>query len=164
MARTTTNTAKKREARAAVAQKRRDQTRLRWGLLGLLGLVVVGGLIWLLSRQGGGAQLGEEVAVASRDHVPEGSDSGPYATDPPAGGKHYPSTYQPGFYDEEQASQLPANHEGYLVHNLEHGYVIFWYNCAADPNLSCDDLKASIRKVMDSSGTHKLIAFPWPSI
>ena len=30
---------------------------------------------------------------------------------------------------------LPQYPEGYLVHNLEHGYVIFWYNCAADPSL-----------------------------
>ena len=29
------------------------------------------------------------------------------------------------FFDEN-TYEFP---EGYLVHNLEHGYAIFWYNC-----------------------------------
>jgi hypothetical protein len=31
--------------------------------------------------------------------------------------------------DESQFATLPEHLEGYLAHNLEHGHVIFWYNC-----------------------------------
>jgi uncharacterized protein DUF3105 len=45
-----------------------------------------------------------------------------YSTNPPSGGDHYAiwAAYQS--YD----FALPA---GYLVHSLEHGAVVFWYNC-----------------------------------
>lgn len=45
-----------------------------------------------------------------------------YDTNPPSGGSHYAiwAAYQS--YD----FPLPA---GYLVHSLEHGAVVFWYNC-----------------------------------
>ena len=56
---------------------------------------------------------------------------------------------------------LPAHPEGYLVHNLEHGYVIFWYNCKANPAINCTDLKKAILNVMDTYGGIKLIEFPW---
>ena len=59
---------------------------------------------------------------------------------------------------------LPAHPEGYLVHNLEHGYVIFWYNCKANPAINCTDLKKAILNVMDTYGGVKLIAFPWPTL
>jgi hypothetical protein len=118
----------------------------------------------LLRNTGTASASGEEVAVGAADHVPEGTDPGPFPTDPPAGGKHYPSTYNTGFYDEEQAAALPRQHEGYLVHNLEHGYIIYWYNCEADPNIACEDLKSAIREVQDEFGMRKTIAFPWPSL
>jgi hypothetical protein len=55
---------------------------------------------------------------------------------------------------------LPKYPQGYLVHSLEHGYVIFWYNCKA-PNTDCAALKQTIQSVMDATGGTKLIAFPW---
>jgi hypothetical protein len=152
----------KRDEREARRSKARTQQYYRWALLGALALIVVGVLVWLGTRPA--TAMGDEVEVGDYSHVPAGSDPGPYATDPPAGGKHYPSTYKPGFYNESEAEALPQRHEGYLVHNLEHGYVIFWYNCQADSNIDCDKLKQSIRSVMDKAGTDELIAFPWPSI
>jgi len=108
--------------------------------------------------------MGTEVAIDSSEHVPEGVNPGPYPTDPPAGGKHYPSTYDPGFYDEEKAAQLPRYHEGYLVHNLEHGYIIYYYNCQADASLTCDGIKNAIKTVQGEFNTVKTIGFPWPSL
>jgi hypothetical protein len=45
-----------------------------------------------------------------------------YTTNPPSGGPHYDDW--PLFQSYEFA--LP---EGFLVHGLEHGAVVFWYNC-----------------------------------
>ena len=54
--------------------------------------------------------------------------------------------------------------EGYLIHNLEHGYIIFWYNCNILDENECTALTDQIRQVMDSFDNFKTIAFPWDSI
>jgi hypothetical protein len=87
---------------------------------------------------------------------------GPFSTDPPTSGRHYPSSYQSGFFNEEDVDvPYPA---GYLVHSLEHGYVIFWYNCELLDQGSCEGLKSDIQTVMERAGNNKVIAYPWPSI
>lgn len=107
----------------------------------------------------------EEIPImASREHVREGEDPGPYNSDPPTSGKHYSSSLEPGFYDQGVLAEGPAYPEGYLVHSLEHGYVIFWYNCAALETMSCGNLKEQIREVMVEYEGDKLIAFPRASI
>jgi hypothetical protein len=162
MAKKSTVSPSKRDEREARRLKARRQQYIRWVLLGALALVVVGVIVWFGTRPA--TAMGDEVEVGDFSHVPAGSDPGPYASDPPAGGKHYPSTFRPGFYDETSAEAQEAHPEGSLVHNLEHGYVIFWYNCQADTSIPCDELKSTIRRVMDNAGTDELIAFPWPTI
>ena len=61
-------------------------------------------------------------------------------------------------------ASLPQYPEGYLVHNQEHGYVIFWYNCDILSADVCENLKTQIRQVMDKFGDTKLIAFPWKAL
>jgi hypothetical protein len=46
---------------------------------------------------------------------------------------------------------------------MEHGYVIFWYNCTIQSETDCDGLKTDIRTVMDEYDSFKVIAFPWTS-
>jgi hypothetical protein len=55
-----------------------------------------------------------------------------YNTDPPTSGPHTSQLAPAGLND------LPAPDE-VLVHNMEHGYVIAWYNCNAQPILSGED-------------------------
>lgn len=50
------------------------------------------------------------------------------------------------------------------MHNLEHGYGIFWYNCAELNEGDCTTLKSDIQSVMNDFNSNKLIAFPWPSL
>jgi hypothetical protein len=59
---------------------------------------------------------------------------------------------------------IPENPEGYLVHNLEHGYVIFWYNYNLLDEQECNDLKGQIQATMDEHNGVKLIAMPRNSI
>ena len=75
-----------------------------------------------------GGLMGTAVPITSAQHVPDGTQIN-YNSNPPAGGLHYETDFEAGFYQESDLATLPKNPEGYLVHNLEHGYVIFWYNC-----------------------------------
>jgi hypothetical protein len=104
--------------------------------------------------------MGTAVAIPSRDHLPDGTLPGPYNSNPPAGGAHYATDFTSRFYQESDLATIPKYPQGYLVHSLEHGYVIFWYNCQV-PNTDCASLKQTIQKVMDETGGTKLIAFPW---
>jgi hypothetical protein len=149
----------KARARARRRSKQRRQ-RLIWiggiaAVLALLGL-----LIWPAVRPA----AGQSVPIQSAAHVPEGTDPGKYSTDPPTSGPHYAEHFEAGFFEEADLASLPDYPVGYLVHNLEHGYVIFWYNCKALREGSCEGLKTEIRSVMDRHGGTKLIAFPWESI
>lgn len=138
------------------------QARGRLVAVGLVagGLVVAAGagmLIWNASRPG----LGISVPVVSRAHIQEGTDPGAYTSDPPSSGSHYPTDASAGFYDDTAAKALGQYPQGYLVHSLEHGYVIFWYNCRLLDAAACDALTGQIQQVMQQAGQVKLIAFPW---
>ncbi len=124
-------------------------------------------LVGLLVLAGKAAQpkpaVGEAVPIQAANHVPEGTEPGPYNTNPPTSGPHYDQPLAAGFYDEKDRQELTYP-EGYLVHNLEHGYVIFWYDCDTLTSTACDDLKSMIRSVMDEVGMYKVIAFPYPGL
>jgi len=104
-----------------------------------------------------------QVTIASRNHIAIGTTLPTYNSDPPAGGDHYPETMPTKFYQESDLASLPQNPVGYLVHNLEHGYVIFWYNCQVYQG-TCDDLMKKIQQVMSQFGGVKVVAYPWHSI
>jgi len=104
---------------------------------------------------------GEQVAeMPSRDHVPDGGDPGPFNGNPPTSGTHYEEHFTSEFFDENE-HEYP---EGFLVHNLEHGYVIFWYNCELLDESGCAELKGQIQAVMTRVNMDKVIAYPWPRI
>lgn len=149
--------AKKREERRARQQRERMRNYAIWGGLGLLLLAIIGFFVWRGVRPAAGEAIPEMV---SAPHIAPESDPGEYNSDPPTSGLHYASEAEAGFYDENIYT-YPA---GYLVHNLEHGYVIFWYNCDLVSETECTDLKTQIRTVMDELGGFKLIAYPWPSL
>ncbi|HZE97096.1 MAG TPA: DUF3105 domain-containing protein [Planctomycetota bacterium] len=55
-------------------------------------------------------------------HVPVGTDIA-YNTDPPTSGSHYPDPQPGGYYTTPIAP-------GFLVHSLEHGAVVIYYDSA----------------------------------
>ncbi|MBI3738477.1 MAG: DUF3105 domain-containing protein [Chloroflexi bacterium] len=146
----------KREQRRAHQRRQKIRGNLIWGGLGLGVLAIIGFFVW----QGARPQAGETMPVMQSTHITTDSDPGQYNSDPPTSGPHYPEEAGAGFYDTNNY-EYPA---GYLVHNLEHGYVIFWYNCDKLSDSACNDLKAQIKTVMDDLGGTKLIAYPWPSL
>lgn len=155
----------KASKKQAVREKRRRQRIIStavWSVVAISALAFAG--IWLL--QAIQAPVGESIPIPPEyeTHIEEGTPPGPYPSNPPAGGVHYASTLEAGFYDESDLVSLSKYPEGSLVHNLEHGYVIFWYNCAVLDQNGCSALKEGIQQVITDAGEEKLIAFPWASL
>jgi len=145
-------------------RQRRQKLRsnLIWGAVAVAALAIVGFIVF----QGARPAVGQEVAIPANyvDHIEEGTDPGPFPSDPPAGGSHYASEFDAGFYEETSPQAQVPFPEGFLGHNLEHGYVIFWYNCDLLSDDECNTLKSEIQGVMDDFDGVKLIAFPRPSL
>jgi len=146
----------KREQRRARQRHQQMKGSLLWGGVGVAVLAVIGFIVW----QGMRPRTGEEFRIMTSTHIAVDSDPGTYNSDPPTSGPHYPNEAQAGFH-ETNTYQYPA---GYLVHNLEHGYIIFWYNCADLSESACSELKSQIKAVMDEVNNVKVIAYPWNSI
>lgn len=64
---------------------------------------------------------GELTEDQGAEHVTVGTEV-EYKTNPPTSGKHYPDWIRAGIYQDPQDDR-------YLVHSLEHGYVVLSYNC-----------------------------------
>ena len=154
-------TSSKREQNRIRQQQRKWRNFAIGGGIVFLILGFLGMLVW----QGNKPAAGEIVTIPAdyQTHVEIGTPL-TYPSDPPAGGRHYAQEYVRGFYDEFTLPDRPGDMAGYLVHNLEHGYVIFWYNCDKLDVTGCTNLKSQIKTIMDSKNNFKLIALPWKSI
>jgi hypothetical protein len=103
-------------------------------------------------------------ADGNQNHVPVGTPVD-YTTAPPAFGPHWneagvaPAPFARKFYTAKDRPELEA-----LVHNLEHGYAILWYDeTIADDADAMDDIEAIARKFGDTNFRDKFIAAPWLS-
>ena len=151
----------KRKAQQEKLRKHKQYSRLIWGSVAVVAVGVLGNALWVTFLP----TYGESIPVmADTNHAIKGEDPGPYNSNPPTSGPHYANEFEAGFYEETDIASLPDYPEGYLVHNLEHGYVIFWYNCNLLDDNNCSVLKTQIQSVMDAFNSAKLIAFPWESL
>lgn len=64
---------------------------------------------------------GEFIADLGREHVEVGTEV-KYNSNPPTSGSHYVDWIRPGVYSHPEDDK-------YLIHSLEHGYIIMSYNC-----------------------------------
>ena len=146
--------------------RHRQSHMVSYLILGGVGLVVLAIVILLVQSSTVPASttglMGTPVPATSRTHIPTDQVPANY-NNPPAGGEHYDTTLPAKFYLESDVVLLFPHPEGYLTHNLEHGYVIFWYDCDI-PGTDCNALQQTIKKVMDSVGNTKLVAFPWHTL
>ena len=104
-----------------------------------------------------------EVVTSENDHR-DVSEQITYEDSPPAIGPHWneagvaPAAFERKFYAAEDRPELES-----LVHNLEHGYTILWY----DETISADDaavteIRGLAAKFSDSDNQRsKFIAAPW---
>lgn len=144
-------------------QKKRKQQKIKTNLTvgGILFavLAIIGFIVWNEIKPG----IGTEIPVLRSDHV-ENGEPVESPSDPPTSGSHYGSPMPAGFYTEDSPEYLSTDHDGYLIHSLEHGYVVFWYNCEELNEQNCSTLLSNIQEVMDKFNGFKLIAFPRPTI
>ncbi len=161
----TARTRSKRELEASQweAQQRRRRNIIIGAWVGA-GLLFIAMLVYLVAQELIPEDLpGQEVPIQGSEHINPGVPHDPYNSDPPSSGPHYAATVETGFYDE-------APQDEYLVHNLEHGHVIIWYNCSALAADACTALKDQIREVMSRAGvslitgTSKINAVPRPTM
>lgn len=159
-------TVRNRAAQERIEWQAREERRRRLIIGGwaLAALVFVGALVFLVWQETQPEpRPGVEIPIQGQNHIQIGEPHDPYTSEPPTSGPHYDAPVQAGFYDE-------APQDEYLVHNMEHGHVIIWYNCTGLSAEACDQLKADIRNVMGSAGlsvitgTLKLVAVPRPTL
>ena len=121
-----------------------------------------------LSSIGGPASSCQKVetkkATGVSDHVPTGQEV-TYDVAPPAYGPHWnelnvaPAPFDDKFYDADDRPELES-----LVHNLEHGYTILWYDeTIADDASAVSEIQGMATKFQadDQNFRLKFIAAPW---
>ena len=69
---------------------------------------------------------GEAVADMGRQHVTDIFGVN-YNSNPPTSGSHFAVWAKSGVYDRFIS-------DGYLLHSMEHGYVVIWYDCSKVPS------------------------------
>jgi hypothetical protein len=103
-------------------------------------------------------------ADGNQQHVPTGTQV-TYSTAPPAFGAHWnevgvaPAPFNRKFYTDKDRPELEA-----LVHNLEHGYTILWYDQSiADDADQLNVIDGIAQKFRSDSNNlrYKFIAAPW---
>lgn len=148
----------------------RDRTTIIWALIGIAALALVGFLVWnalrlapVTSANTDASQaMGEAIPIQGENHITTDTDPGPYNSNPPTSGPHYDDPLPPGFYEEADLAAWGPFPHAHAVHNLEHGYIVFWYNCSVIDEAACTQLMDQIRGFINGSPIRKLIAFPWP--
>lgn len=125
-------------------------------LLGIIiGCVLLFGLFlaWLV-KESSKPLPGQSFKDEGRTHVSFG-EKVKYATNPPTSGNHYPDWTRAGMFDKPQQDE-------YLVHSLEHGYVIISYNCEKqkDPKACVSQVKKTAQEIFDAKKQRKLIVTP----
>lgn len=141
--------------------RRKRLGRLRayaiWGGIASALLIVLGFFAWNALQPAAGELV---PVMPNTRHIPKGPDAGPYETFPPTSGPHYATTLRPGFYPRDAPTGLEGDPEGYLVHNLEHGFVVLWYNCQLLDENGCTSMAEGIQEIMVEANNVKVIAFP----
>lgn len=163
MAKRRTSGIQRRSRASEEAMGRRLGTRtartLDWRLLSigailLLGLVIL--LLVVLFGGGGGTTVGTREPDAGRLHIPEGTAGTGYTSVPATSGPHWSSADSPGRW----GVYLDAQPQERMIHNLEHGGIVIWYQPAL---LSADDLATLTTFVTQQITTErfKVILTPW---
>jgi hypothetical protein len=181
------NKADKADRRAVVEQMRREQkskerrqSLMVIGAAVTVGAVIIGIAVWqfMKSESGSANQLAgvgvaaseagcqevvAEDAEGGNDHRPDGEKI-LYAQSPPAFGPHWgnflQSTEIRKLYTTDDRPPVEK-----LVHSLEHGHTILWYDeTIAEDDAAMEELEAIAGKFPSNTDfTDKFIAAPWTS-
>lgn len=153
-----------------------EKFKLNWVIIAVV-LILLGGIayIWIIKSKSETVSTkdlhAKDVALLGREHVEVGTKVG-YNSNPPTSGSHHEVWTKSGVYDK------PTD-DGYLVHSLEHGYVIISYNCEMEASMVIGtkvgtksaerdkkECLAFVKELKDfvDSDSWKMILIPRPSL
>jgi len=141
-----------------------------WRLLAIGGVLLVGvvliALVFVLGA-GPSAAVGAQQADDGQTHVTQGIDcrapgaagecgADPYSSLPAASGPHWNGPANWGLYTTPQI-------ETQLIHNLEHGGIVIWYDAGTLEADQVDELSRYVTTQVSSgiSGRFKFLLSPW---
>lgn len=114
--------AAKQGVRAQVAQRRRNQNLILAGV-GVVFVILIGFIVYLNVRSAQPVAGESTFDSQGNTHIEFGNPSPiTYNSTPPTSGPHYGNLVGWGIYDEPQRYE-------HLVHNLEDGGVVVYYQC-----------------------------------
>jgi len=139
-----------------------------WRLLAIGGVLLVGVVIIALVLLTGGSpnpNAGDTIANDGQVHVEVGTTcrssanpcgADPYSSLPATSGPHWNGPAAWGAY-------ASAQNESQLIHNLEHGGIVIWYDPAVLDDAQIQEINAYVQGQVASgiSGRYKFIASPW---
>ena len=142
----------KQQRRAAEEERRREQQKAarKRNLVTLLIAVLIGAIVVVLVMQNRDSKdvaaqgVDEKQAGCTEieEHEEEGAEhvevEPAYGTNPPTSGDHLQTPAQAGFFTEPVRT-------GAVVHNMEHGQIIFWYDPDA-PEKTIDLVEAVVEQ------------------
>ena len=141
----------RREAEERRKQEaKREQTKKNLITLGIAALVIalVAALVISdrkkaegpvgVAAEEAGCSDKEEFEAVGAEHIDEGASHAPYNSTPPTNGPHYEIASDVGFFT------TPVEPER-VVHNLEHGMIVIWYDPEA-PQAVKNDIEAIVEK------------------
>ena len=155
----------KKKAEQRRAQRRRNLVTL------VIAIIVSVGVVWLILDESTGTNNNDKPSSADygvsadaagcgeiesatpqkADHIEVGAEHAPYNTNPPTSGPHYAAPVAPidtGFYTNDIEPEK-------VVHNLEHGMIVIWYDPDA-PQETIDNVEKAVQEVPDAT-----VAVPW---
>jgi hypothetical protein len=135
---------------------------LDWRLLAIGAILILGTMILLLIflfGRGPGADsgfIGLQQADAGGVHIPGGQQATGYTSVPATSGQHWSTADSPGPWGVYESAQPQER----MVHNLEHGGIVIWYQPAQLDAASVTALQDYVRQQVTTT-QFKVIVTPW---
>jgi hypothetical protein len=135
---------------------------LDWRILLIGGILVLGvAILAVVLLFGGGGNtdpggIGARQPDAGGTHIPDGQQGTGYTSVPATSGQHWNTATSPGAWGVYPTAQPQER----MIHNLEHGGIVIWYQPA---QLAPADLTALTQFVQQQITTErfKMVLVPW---
>jgi hypothetical protein len=135
---------------------------LDWRLLVIGAILVLGAVVLLLvflfsgNSNTGGSFVGQRQIDDGRGHIAQGTAGGPYHSVPATSGPHWSSADSPGPWGVYPNAQRQER----LLHNLEHGGIVIWYQPARLDAVGVAALTTYVSQQITTT-QFKVILAPW---
>ena len=144
-------------------RERRNRRRRVFRIAGGMAIATVA-LLFVLSLFAGGLPIGnfdrtgptgpgEQIEELPRSPHLVAEENTDYNSIPATSGLHYGTPWRWGIYDE-------IIDERFLVHNLEHGGILIYYNCPTE----CPQLVANLTELVQKFPSKKIVLSPYPNM